>query len=274
MIYKTLDIKNIIFPFLLFCIFKSSAQDSIVNYLDRKKNKTKKSNAFFVETLVKKNDLWFHTLYHRNRKIKKRGQYLKKNKSLPIGNFYNFFRSGDLKRIYTYNDISQLDGYTKAWFPRNKLNYIGNYENGSKAGIWKYYHVNGKIACKQYFQNTKIIKTVIFDENGIKIEKDLIESREPEFEGGGIDKFFKHIRRIHENIDFQINGIIYVNFDVNAEGVINNVSIDDNIPIKLKRKLILYFESIEGWSPAIHMNRKIPYYFSLPLDFRVLIEER
>ena len=47
------------------------AQDSIVNYLDSKENKTKKSKAFFVETLVNKNDLWVQTLYHRNRKIKK-----------------------------------------------------------------------------------------------------------------------------------------------------------------------------------------------------------
>ena len=54
------------------------AQDSIVNYLDSKENKTKKSKAFFVETLVKKNDLWVQTLYHRNRKIKKKGQYVKK----------------------------------------------------------------------------------------------------------------------------------------------------------------------------------------------------
>lgn len=250
------------------------AQDSIVNYLDSKENKTKKSKAFFVETLVKKNDLWVQTLYHRNRKIKKKGQYVKKNKSLPIGNFYEFFRSGNLKRVYSFNDVNQLDGYTKAWFPENKLNYTGNYDNGSKVGIWKYYHVNGKIACKQYFQNSKNIKTVVFDEDGIKIEKDLIEFKQPEFEGGGIDNFFKHIKRIHENIDFQINGIIYINFDISTEGIVNNVSIDDNIPIKLKRKLILYFESIEGWSPAINMNRKIPYYFTLPLNFRVIIEER
>ena len=268
------NLKKIIYPILLISILKLSAQDSIVNYLDSKEKKTKKSKAFFVETLVKKNDLWIQTLYHRNRKIKKKGQYLTFNKSLPIGNFYEFFRSGDLKKVNTYNDASQLDGYTKAWFSENKLNYTGNYENGSKAGIWKYYHVNGKIACKQYFQNSKIIKTVVFDEEGIKIKKDLIESKKPEFEGGGIDNFFKHIRRIHENIDFQINGLIYINFDVNAEGKINNVSIDDDIPIKLKRKLILYFESIEGWSPAIHMNRKIPYYFALPLNFRVLFEER
>ncbi len=115
------------------------AQDSIVNYLDSKENKTKKSKAFFVETLVKKNNLWVQTLYHRNRKIKKKGQYVKKNKSLPIGNFYKFFRSGNLKRVYSFNDANQLDGYTKAWFPENKLNYTGNYDNGSKVGIWKYY---------------------------------------------------------------------------------------------------------------------------------------
>ena len=118
------------------------------------------------------------------------------------------------------------------------------------------------------------MKSVIFDAEGQKIKTDLIESKQPEFEGGGIDDFFKYIKRIHENIDFQINGIIYINFDISAEGIVNNVSIDDDIPIKLKRKLILYFESIEGWSPAINMNRKIPYYFTLPLNFRVIIEER
>lgn len=266
--------KKKILVLLVLCAFQLSAQDSIVNYLDFKDVKTKKQYAYYVETLVKKERFWEHTLYHRNRKIREKGHYLNKNKKKPIGQFYRFSREGNIQWSCTYNSEHKQHGTATSWFNDKKINYTGNFENGTKVGIWKYYHTNGKIACKQYFQKGKLMKSVIFDAEGQKIKTDLIEFQDPKFKGGGFNKFSERIKEIHNRIDFQINGLIFINFDIDIDGTIKNVVIDDNITKDLKRRLTIYFEGIKGWSPAISMNRKIPYSLTIPLNFRVRFEER
>lgn len=261
--------KNYLIVFLLLCTAHFYGQDSIVNYLDFYGEKTRKSKAFSVETIVKKDTVWEYVKYYRSGKIEERGQYENKNKKKPVGTFYEFFRSKNLKSFYAHNDKGQLSGNTKMWFDNKAISLVGNYKDGKKIGIWKYYHYNGKLACKQYFQNFKAVKTVFYDEQGQKKVAELIKFQRPKFEGGGMDKFQKRIKEVHNRIRFQIVGNVYLNFTIGVDGRIRDFSTSDKIPIQLERRLRIYFEGIIGWEPAIHMNRKIPYTYTLPLDFFV-----
>jgi hypothetical protein len=266
--------KKIIVSFLLiFAVSSVQAQkDSIVNYIDINGKKVSKKKAFSVETLVKKNGLWEVTTYYRNRSVREKGTYVKRNKTYPVGTFYEFYRNKKLKSFYSYNEKSELTGPTKMWFDNGKVSFEGNYGNNEKIGVWKYFHYNGKPATKLYFNDHKLVKTLFYNEDGSKIEADLIEFKKPEFEGGGIKKFVSRIKDVHNRIDFQINGNIYINFTVAVDGSIVNVHTTEKVPQELNRRLKIYFENIKGWTPAIHMSRKIPYVFTLPLNFFVYFE--
>lgn len=265
--------KNIVFGlFLLMSVVAFGQKDSIVNYIDLSGKITSKSKAYSVETIVKKENAWEVTTYYRNRKVKEKGNYLRKNKTKPIGRFYEFFRTGQLKSFFSYDANNQLTGKTQMWFNNKKTSFSGNYKEGKKIGVWKYYHYNGKIAARLYYQNTKLVKTLLYNEQGEKITAELIKSQKPTFEGGGLKKFFKRIKDIHNRINFQINGTIYLNFDITPEGKIANVTTPDKISKDLMRRLRIYFENIEGWEPAIHMNRKIPYTYTIPFNFSVRFE--
>ncbi|MEQ6122824.1 hypothetical protein AAON49_01320 [Pseudotenacibaculum sp. MALMAid0570] len=257
----------------MFIAFQFHAQDSIVNYLDLKGNITKKVKAYSVETLVKKENLWEHTKYHRSGKIKEKGQYKFKDKSDPVGTFYKFYNDGKMSNYFSFNENSELEGAYKKWFQTRNTSFEGKYSKGNKIGIWKYYHFNGKIACKQYFNEGKLMKTVFYDEEGTKIKADLIEFQEPKFEGEGLKKFYERIKEIHSRISFQVNGLIYIDLEIDTNGEIN-MTTSDKIPVELKRRLKIYFKNIKGWSPAIHMNRKIPYTYTFPLDFFVRFTSR
>ncbi|MFY0631248.1 MAG: hypothetical protein JXR05_12760 [Flavobacteriaceae bacterium] len=259
--------KKLIILFICAFCFQANAQDSIVNYLDFNGKSTKKSKAFSIETVVKKGATWEYTEYYRSGKIKEKGQYKKKNKTKPIGTFYEFFRNSSLKSFYSHNEDGELSGNTKMWFDNKSVSFIGNYKLGKKIGVWKYYHYNGQIACKQYFQNFKAVKTVFYDETGKKTESELIRFQKPKFEGGDFGKFWERIRKVHSKLGYQINGLIILNFDIDVNGKIVNFSTSDKIPKELERRLRIYFKNIEGWTPAIHMNRKIPYNYSIPLNF-------
>ncbi len=259
---------------LLLFLGKSYAQDSIVNYLDFKGNVTKKSKSFSVETIVKKSGFWQYTAYYRNGKIKEKGQYNNKRKEIPTGTFYTFSREGNLSEIKTFTTEGNLSGKFTSWFDTKKTDTEGIYKDGLKTGIWKYYHYNGILGTKQYYSAGKLMKTVFYNEAGEKLQADLIEFQKPSFNGGGIQDFWERIRDIHNRIRFQINGLIVINFDIDVYGNVVNVTSSDKIPSQLERRLRDYFKNIKGWTPAIVMNRKVPYSYSIPLDFSMKFIDR
>ena len=265
--------KKKILPIILMITGNFFAQDSIVNYLDHKENIVKKNNAFSVETIVKKDNVWQHTNYYNGGKIKKTGFFKSKKRIEPIGISYSFSLKGDLIEVKSFDSNSELTGNYKSWFYNKKTNAEGMYSNGAKVGIWKYYHFNGVLATKQYYSKGKLMKNVFYDETGQKIDADLIAYKAASFNGGGIEKFWERIKDIHNRIRFQINGIIVLNFDVDIDGNIKNVQTTTNIPINLSDRLKSYFENIKGWSPAIKMNRRVPFNITYRLDFRVRFTE-
>lgn len=250
------------------------AQDSIVNYLDYKGNIVKKNNAFSLETIVKKDSVWQYTRYYNGGKLKERKNFKTKKRVKQVGVSYSFSVRGNLLEVKTFDSNSELTGKYKSWFDNKQIDSEGMYSNGAKIGVWKYYHFNGLLATKQYYTKGKLMKNVFYDETGQKIDADLIEYKAPSFNGGGLQKFWERIKDIHNRISFQINGVIVLNFDIYIDGNIKNVQSTTKIPKNLSRRLKSYFENIKGWSPAIDMNRRVPYNLTYNLDFRVRFEER
>ncbi len=265
--------KKIIMLIILMITANSFAQDSIVNYLDYKGNIVKKNNAYSVETIVKKDSVWQHTRYYNGGKLNEKRFFKSKKRIEPIGISYSFSLKGDLIEVKSFDSNSELTGKYKSWFYNKKTNVEGMYSKGAKVGIWKYYHFNGVLATKQYYNKGKLMKNVFYDETGQKIDADLIAYKAASFNGGGIEKFWERIKDIHNRIRFQINGIILLNFDVDIDGDITNVHIPTNIPKNLSDRLKSYFENIKGWSPAIKMNRRVPFNITYRLNFRVRFTE-
>ena len=249
--------------------YKVSSQDSIVNYLDRNGKVIDKERAVEIETIVKKDTLWRVTNYYRNGKIKKHGHFRTKEKKIPVGEFVKFSRTGKASQILFYNLIGEKNGRYRSWFDNGNISSIGMYLNSKKESIWKYYHYNGVEACRQFFKNDSIIKTVIHDEKGNLVIDKLVENKKAEFKGGQ-DKFTRKVKRLTDNIDYQIKGRIYVHFVINVYGKIQDVTIDEDLPDRLNKQIVSFFENIEGWEPAIHMNRKISTTFNIPLNFNML----
>ena len=39
----------------------------------------------------------------------------------------------------------------------------------------------------------------------------------------------------------------------------------EELPEELNQKIVSYFNAIDGWKPAVHMNRKVPVNFTIPI---------
>lgn len=261
--------KNILFLFLILLVpFNIYGQDSIVNYLDKEGKIIDKINAVEIETIVKKDSLWEVTKYYRNGKIKQIGHFKTKYKTIPIGEFLTFNRKGKISRIIYYDFYGMKNGLSRSWFDNGNISSFEIYQNDKKEGKWKYYHYNGNEACRLYYKNNSILKTIIYDEKGIEIHANLIEFQEPSFKEG-LDIFRKRLGQLHNNLDYQVVGKIYLSFIIDIDGNITDVETSEKLPKELDRRIRIYLENIKGWDPAFHMNRRYPYNFELPLNFSV-----
>ena len=260
--------KNKLFLILTACLITSSySQDSIVNYLDNMGKIVDKVYATQIETIVKKDTLWQVTKYYGNGKIKTFGHFKIRDKKEPIGESIRYHRNGKVSNIRYYNKKSKKNGRDQTWFDNGKLSIDGTYLSDKKEGIWKYYHYNGIEASRIYYKNDSILKSIIFDDGGKQLNTPLI-TRNAKFIGGQ-EKFKAEINKLTKGIGYKIKGKGYVNFVVGINGEIRDVVIYEELPEELHQKIVAFFEAIEGWEPAIHMNRKIPVDFTLPLKFRI-----
>lgn len=248
-----------------------SQKDSISTYLDRRYEiTTKKENAKYIKTWVKKDSLWNVTIYFRDGKIFTKGFSKKLGKRTEyVGKHLTFHRNGKLAKKVYYDNNHQMHGKIVTLFDNGKRNYTGVYNADAPQGLWKYYYYNGKLAGKFYYDvNGDIEKYLLFNENGEELkEEDYIKRIKPVFKKGE-EEFNSVINYMISNLSYTINTTIYVNFIIDIDGSIRDVWIVNNIPKKLKKEIIEFFESIKGWSPLIDMNRKIPSKYGIALNIK------
>ncbi|TVZ55129.1 antitoxin component YwqK of YwqJK toxin-antitoxin module [Lutibacter sp. Hel_I_33_5] len=248
------------------------SQDSIVNYLDNKGNTIKdKSKARFIETIVKKDSLFLKTKYFRDGKISKKGYHLNDEKYTPVGQVFDYHFNGSIQKITEYNDESKKHGVEKFWFYNGNLDHISFYDNDKKVGVWKYFHINGKKACRRYFNEGEVIKTLFYDINGVKTASGFTEFTTPKFKNGSKKNIYKELKNLTRKINFKTNlkikGTIYINFLVDTNGKVSSVVINDNIPNRIKNIIYKFFKESKEWTSAKYMNRNVPYSYNLPLTF-------
>ncbi|MET2985443.1 toxin-antitoxin system YwqK family antitoxin [Aureibaculum conchae] len=254
---------------LLLIIFFSKtiyAQDSIVNFLDGKNNVTTAENARNIRIIVKRDSIWEMTIYKRGGFPVRKGFYKTKDLKVPQGQFQNFSKSGIVTAVTNYNKNGLKDGVAVFWFKDGAISHKGIYKNGKKEGVWNYYHHNGKLASRVYAKNNDILKYQVWDENG-KSLNDTIICKKPTFKGGN-KKFIALIKRdLVSKISYDVKGKIYVDFIIDFDGSINEITISEKVPKKFEQQIISFFRNLPYWNPRIHMNRKVQTEYNIPLKF-------
>ncbi|RSC93726.1 toxin-antitoxin system YwqK family antitoxin [Tenacibaculum singaporense] len=266
--------KKILLLFVVFiCANGYSQKDSISNYLDRKfKITSNKNDAKYIETSVKKGSLWEISIYYRDGKIFKKGFSNNNRGNSYIGKHLVFHRNGKLSKKSFFNSEGELEGKVLALFDNGNRNYTGFHKNGVPSGLWKYYHYNGNLAAKFYYDiHGDIEKYILFNEKGEEF-KDEIYTKfiKPTFKNGE-EEFSSKMNYLIDNVSYAINTAIDVDFIIDVDGSIRDVWVANTIPNKLRNEIADFFESIKGWKPAVEMNRKIPYKYSIMLNFKTRV---
>lgn len=266
--------KKSLFYLLLVLVSYSgfSQQDSIVNFFDKKgKLVTSKKDAKTFEVLTKMNDtLWVSKKYRRNGKLSRYSHYTSKDKKTLIGQSMTYDKHGNTISLMFYNKNGKRHGKMSRWFANGNKDTEGIYLEGKREGVWKLYHLNGKIAFKGIFKAGALLKSSFYNEDGNKIDFEYTNFKvnKAKFKGGR-EQYNQEVRNIVRKLKYIVSGsAIVVDYVIDTNGDITDITIDEKIPMKLRKQIITKFQDLKGWSPATQLNRVLPSNYSQALYFR------
>ena len=253
------------------CFHLFSQKDSIVNFFDNNnKITTDKTKAKNFEILTKVNDtLWLSRKYRRNGKLFYYQHYNSLAKTVKIGQSINYNKHGKMIQLSYYNKEGLLHGKYKSWFDNGNINAEGRLYEGNKEGLFKIYHYNGVLAGKAIFKKDTIIQEIYYNNNGEITEKEAVIRKKKASFKGGLKEYRNELKKLKRTLNYKIDGDVYVNFVIDIDGSITDVTVDETIPEKLYIELVDFFEDIKGWSAAIDRGRKIPFNYTQKINFKL-----
>ena len=86
--------------------------------------------------------------YYPNGAIKMRGKLNEEGNRQGL--WVSYYDNGT-KWSESYYDNGIVDGHSITFFPNGKVRYIGEYKQGEKSGVWKFYDESGEFVKEENF---------------------------------------------------------------------------------------------------------------------------
>ena len=296
--------KSLFTFFLIVTVFSVSAQDGvIVKYFDSSWKPTTKENASFYTQFVKDDTLYKCTSYYsKSNKLYGTSFYTDTlfSKGKARGEMKQYYESGRLKATFLYNNRGKLlKDYQ--FYENEKLRSSGDSISGMG---WKYlsYFKNGIIKDSsfrtyksdnyyryQYFENGELCSKTKFDIDSNSLVKSDFDINghltsikrlstsvtiEAQFPGDS----FAWSKYLQRNLDVTIpsrNGApngrytVNLNFVVESDGSISDVSTENNPGYGTKEEAIRIMRISPKWKPAIQNGHTVKYLARQKITFVV-----
>lgn len=262
--------------FSLLIIFGSltmMAQDTLSYYINKDGENTTKENANGLRKVMKTEEgLYLVKDYYLEGEIKRVGTYLTDSLKLKerVDTFKVFFKSGNLKSISNYNK-GKIHGAHSTYYKTGQLKSSIDYAYDIKHGQLITYWDNGTIKREEKYINGNFVNGKCFNNIGEEIEFFPYEVY-PEFEGGlnGVYSYLsKNVSYPTEAKKNNISGKVFVNFQVNKIGEIEQVKIVKSVHPLLDNEAIRVVKMMPKWLPGKIDGEEVPMILNLPINFRI-----
>jgi len=95
----------------------------------------------------------------------------------------------------------------------------------------------------------------------------LIESQKASFKGGD-NSFRARMQKMMMQVSHKIKKRVLLYFTISFNGTIKDVYFNQPMSAAIEKEIVEKTKKIKGWSPAIHMNRRVSSYKNIMLNFR------
>jgi TonB family protein len=164
-------------------------------------------------------------------------------------------------------------GYEKSFWQDGKASSYGGFTTWKKEGDWTYYHRNGRPSSIEKMKGDSVISLSCFDEDGNPSTQYCGKDVESEFPGGQAG-WLKYVHdktaKAHfpqEYFDGKIYGSVMVEFVVDENGDVTDVTLITHADPKLEAIALKTIQSSPKWTPAWQHNRRMKSYKRQPYVF-------
>jgi antitoxin component YwqK of YwqJK toxin-antitoxin module len=77
-----------------------------------------------------------------------------------------WYKNGQLKDEYNYNQEGKSDGIDKHWYKNGQLWYEESFKNGKRDGLFRDWYKNGQLAVEKNYKDGKRLSKKRWDEEG------------------------------------------------------------------------------------------------------------
>jgi len=222
----------------------------------------------------KKEGLWL--TYHENGKIKDSTFYKNNN---PTATSYSWFSDGRMNVKREMDESGNGTGIETSYWNNGNLDFIGNWLNGKRNGLWTYHHYNGNKSAEVIYENNKIINSKCFDTNGTeentcdstKIKKRFLTLKN----GTSLTKYIQ--TALNENTDWKNTDLpldggaffTWVSFTVDINGKVKDIKLEHGSFESLNKTSIKIFKDLKEVNPPFEFNRTFENHYTQRMEFRV-----
>jgi len=230
--------------------------------------------------------------FYQNGKIASTSAYVNNKKE---GAFRSFYEDGKPNEITVYlNDVPvdsaweyHVDGSIKfrgffdktgngsasEYYKGGKEKLSGKIMAGKRDGTWMVYDEAGLKVMEVNFMADSVAKTTCFSADGKTIAKgDCVFEQPAAFPGGEANwtKFLqKNLRYPNDAFKKEIQGIVRVQFIVDKDGSVKELSILTTPDKSLSNEVLRLMKQSPKWLPAIQYNKPVIYRHIQAITFRL-----
>lgn len=199
----------------------------------------------------------------------------KKGKDIVI--YDTYLKSGlqishvELYVSYYPTFLNRKVGEELHWYASGQMKSVANYVDGELDGPVTCYWENGQVRRRDVYKKGKLKKGEMWDENGKKID------HLPFFRRAGCDKWSSYMIN---NLTYpsnarkkKIQGRVLAEFIIDEEGNISDIKITKSVDPELDAEVVRLIKNSPPWHPMIVEGIATRSYFTLPVSFRLDLDE-
>jgi antitoxin component YwqK of YwqJK toxin-antitoxin module len=173
------------------------------------------------------------------------------------------------KVLDDFTPEGKLEGSCTTWYENGNRESTVNYHNDSLTGSCTWYRSNGHPSSRELYVNGKVEELECYDEEGRLTGSTCSILKLPLFIHPFLSAEDYIIDELHKekNRDIKQEGDAMVNFTVNSNGKIENLTVASSPDPALSKHIIKIISGMPAWSPAITHNRKIDYPVQLIIPY-------
>lgn len=192
---------------------------------------------------------------------------------MPYHQAYHWDQLGNLIGYDEFDMSGSGAGKSLFYYEDSTLSGEGKYTIGNlKDSIWVYYRKDGSVSAKEYYDSGDFQKYEFYDKDGNIYGIDCDTSFVNAYPRYDVRRFLAMNTKMPHGIDMNPGSGTYrilIGFVVNRDGSLSNFEVVLPSMSYYNDAAMTVVKKLPRWVPAIHKNRPVTTYYTIPITFRL-----